>query len=885
MVWGCESPELLITESLAFHDRRVKDTDKDSTGKKIGQNLGDDTTMDQYRIPQGSLFLEFYCPRSRKENNPIAPRELYNVDPSTGEFALDLARMAPAAGGVRMPVWQVALSRSHHPGAPGGPVVNPQDLRNTKPDSVSFQPDDMSLFSSLTPESLDIERYIWFANENPTSVGIGEDDARRIYWNRSGDSDAQIRPCSYAVVGPRQETRIGSQNPVAPVLPPEYLPSEQRILLTPSQVQYFASDGTDRTPALSLVKSAQTIVAAANPPSPAISPEPWVNVSQTAPFGIGVNVTEPLPGADYYQEPTASLSAANGFPFDSYYDYDSATGLFPTEPFDSESARPLAVDGILATKTTQNYKTAFLQRLANPLLPWNPLPPNPANRPAEPINPYITVDWIPIDVTVFNGEDRSGDPDPDDPDPETPAFESRERAGANLNLWSLDTDPPSASTAAGSSDYFTYNVIHSLGYLNEPFGTAGVNHPDGATLVLGSTAPTPEYVGDPAAGPFPWLTWNNRPFASAFELMLVPASSAGRLLHEYSFSASAQIPYHTVPPATNEYENFHAPFGHLLNFYHSDLTAHTSGSAPIHFYSDSADFYRIFDFVDVPSRFVGTEKWYNATQFQPSGNAPDDEWTETFRPPFNKLSRFRDPGKININTIFGEAGTSDQIWQALTYNFPDPTAPSYWRTAWQRVVDSRLGMAPGDSIDNYPTGFAGVFRNSVFGDLAPPTYDPDGVTPPNPNDRLRQYGVQATLLRSTNSKDPAAPGAPLFRVDGPNVTQPYRNQDRNPYFYYEGIERLRNLLTTHSNVYAVWITVGYFEVEPNTPWGSPSGTPAVVDSAHPDGFQLGGEVGEDSGTVQRHRAFYIIDRSIPVAFEPGENHNVDRAVVLRRFIE
>ena len=63
------------------------------------------------------------------------------------------------------------------------------------------------------------------------------------------------------------------------------------------------------------------------------------------------------------------------------------------------------------------------------------------------------------------------------------------------------------------------------------------------------------------------------------------------------------------------------------------------------------------------------------------------------------------------------------------------------------------------------------------------------------------------------------------------------------------------------------------------------GTPAVVDSAHPDGFQLGGEVGEDSGTVQRHRAFYMIDRSIPVAFEPGENHNVDRAVVLRRFIE
>jgi hypothetical protein len=29
----------------------------------------------------------------------------------------------------------------------------------------------------------------------------------------------------------------------------------------------------------------------------------------------------------------------------------------------------------------------------------------------------------------------------------------------------------------------------------------------------------------------------------------------------------------------------------------------------------------------------------------------------------------------------------------------------------------------------------------------------------------------------------------------------------------------------------------------------------------------------------------MVDRSIPVAFEPGENHNVDRAILLRRFIE
>jgi len=106
--------------------------------------------------------------------------------------------------------------------------------------------------------------------------------------------------------------------------------------------------------------------------------------------------------------------------------------------------------------------------------------------------------------------------------------------------------------------------------------------------------------------------------------------------------------------------------------------------------------------------------------------------------------------------------------------------------------------------------------------------------------------------------------------------QQHDNTNRNSELRYKGLQRLENLVTTHSNVYAVWITLGYFEVEPS-PWG--------VNPTHPDGYALGKEVGLDTGEVQRHRAFYVIDRSIPVAFEPGENHNVDRAIVVRRLIE
>jgi hypothetical protein len=70
------------------------------------------------------------------------------------------------------------------------------------------------------------------------------------------------------------------------------------------------------------------------------------------------------------------------------------------------------------------------------------------------------------------------------------------------------------------------------------------------------------------------------------------------------------------------------------------------------------------------------------------------------------------------------------------------------------------------------------------------------------------------------------------------------------------------------------MTVGYFELEP-----------VPVSAVHPDGWALGEEMGMDSGNIKRHRAFYIIDRSIPVGYQPGRDHNVENVIQLRRFIE
>jgi hypothetical protein len=66
--------------------------------------------------------------------------------------------------------------------------------------------------------------------------------------------------------------------------------------------------------------------------------------------------------------------------------------------------------------------------------------------------------------------------------------------------------------------------------------------------------------------------------------------------------------------------------------------------------------------------------------------------------------------------------------------------------------------------------------------------------------------------------------------------------------------RLANTATTRSNVYGVWITVRE-------------------------------SVANDPDSIKLHRAFYIFDRSLPVAFEPGQDHNVWDAVLLRRIIQ
>ncbi len=169
-----------------------------------------------------------------------------------------------------------------------------------------------------------------------------------------------------------------------------------------------------------------------------------------------------------------------------------------------------------------------------------------------------------------------------------------------------------------------------------------------------------------------------------------------------------------------------------------------------------------------------------------------------------------------------------------------------------------------------------LLKNRRFADLTgdqPEFWSADGGSiaamgeiPTNPDDPADD--VFPTLLLSPNLylRGPK----PIEETPAP-IRRGFRYNDpqRNPYFAYQNIMGLSNVTTPRSNVFAVWMTIGFFEIE-----------------EHPvnSGQQaLGVEYGLETGENTRHKAFMIIDRSIPVGFQPGQSLTEEATILLNTF--
>jgi hypothetical protein len=196
----------------------------------------------------------------------------------------------------------------------------------------------------------------------------------------------------------------------------------------------------------------------------------------------------------------------------------------------------------------------------------------------------------------------------------------------------------------------------------------------------------------------------------------------------------------------------------------------------------------LFDAVHVPTRFAGI----HATSLN---DVSTDTGIFNVITPVNQFSSFREPGRVNLNTVVSGTAPLDGVWNA--------------------VVAGRLAnpIKSGSTTD---------FDTTPAHTLA---------------HLLALTGTSTTPLADTADNLPTLSSGTY-----------------NPAQQIYTATRLANTVTPRSNVFAMWVTLR--ESIPNDP-----------------------------DSVKYHRAFYIIDRSIPVGFEMGKDHNVMECVRVRRIIE
>ena len=875
IVWGCERPELLITETLAFHDRRTEDLATESVdtitptygtpsptdmsaAKTTGMSPNKDRDFDQRLRPRGSLFIELYNPWTTQTSNTNAAGYPSAVEAS-GEF-YTLNTGTNTATGVNLnqatpggsPVWRLLI-------VDGNAL---QNLKNFPRSLEPKDPDDPDV--TQQPTAVQIERSIYFVSPG---AAITDNHGQSYFASAALSSTiAPLLPGRYAVVGSAGQPGLNTAT--------QYINTIGRLQST--------SAGAANQDGVSTNVRQIVLAPNANPNTPGqvqvlnnfrSVPEPTAPTQMQYPIAAVIDQTliagVPTPASLSISEPVA------GYPTGPGTGWVAAAGGAGVPGAEGQYSPPLDYPldmkpELLKNGTTPRYKFIHLQRLADPTIDWNAT-----------TNPYRTIDTRPVALTSFNGVTNDLDPNGGNlaSTQGITTFQRGDRDPSTYfnTLWWREAPttliPPLLPGGNGGPTHnYDYSLRHTLGFINSNYGD--YSSASGAPTVILPTdtiagAPaSPAYVGAPKpmqrlpsdVFPFASLIWNNRPFTSATELMLVPKTRSSQLLLEYTMGQPGS--YYVAPPSNAV---LRPPGGHLLNFF--EVTGDGGSNSP-------TAFYRLLEYVHVPSPFIGTETEINPTSttgMAPAELAKEKQLLSQFHPPFNKVSNYREPGRVNINTMpaFDFSGSDSPTWQGIARTTNLLQTPQF-----ALISQSRRGYTPttpGTELganNAWPSFFSNPFRSFGGAQLTLPPLA--GQTP--------RKEAEVTMMRSSDptSTNPAAP--PLFASGLAASGAPYPTAEdptRNAAVLYENFTRLNNLLTTRSNVYAVWITVGYFEV-------TSVGLPTTV---YPDGYQLGQELGSDSGEITRHRAFYMYDRTIPVGFEPGKDHNFDKGILVKRYIE
>lgn len=992
IVWGLERPELVMTETLAWHDRRTDDSGQadsypteDGPDQLKGEGNPMEMDYDQLVRPRGAFFVELYNPwPTNLSANADTHRLQGGPNGSMADAGVDLARThdGTLAGS---PVWRMAIyKRATETKAYPEAEVEAWDPDDPDPKRRPQFPIDRSVyFGDADPDEAngnqdwDADGGAFFHNPGGRPipavrpgrflvVGSGDDDDGDGVYEMSMADRKGERNTNVADPGPRRRIELNTNNVAHKVRMLDAVEGANASAFADTNEGYLVQAPSERSNGVTTDTSYPgdtsqcfTDVAIIDRAVAAVD-EPKNNVSIGDTIKRRLSLSEPAQGYPYkfraaeWDEDDQVYKSQQGAPTAIDIPLDGPLGGGAVldanlqgnpRPFYLKNVDPV-VSRVRDGETNPNvdpgatYSVIYLQRLANPLLPWNPLPGKQGYNDALQVNPYLTVDSTSANLTVFNSRGNDSGEEEDGLDANRPRrqFASHERgytakkqsgnASFMPELWSMETAsgvratsgrngkkieasppnryaPPYLQPALRASNSFWFNALphNTLGFMNRSYFDPNEQN-------VGNANDNEAKKVKPRK-PFPWLSWNNRPYVSGNELLLAPRSRSSKILRDFTTTEGAdQSPYTTEldpTPAVNSTDKF--PFGHLENYFYAGPTG-TASSTLTHGVPQNLS--RVLDYVTAPSLFAGTQSWLNpeamAVTLQERQNGPmqPDDSRYNRQSPFNTVSEYREPGRVNLNTIStqyldrdsqgNEDGTvgNASAWYGLHHGassrdgmdangtrarkvHPGPKASEF--TATRRGYGSQ-GLSP-----NWPTIFGNPFRSQDTGGLVPlPTMVRDGL--------------DASLYRTIDGTAGATAkrsGDHLVAA----VTDSYFDEaKRNPYFRYQPISRLGSMVTTRSNVYAVWVTIGFFEVE-EIQNGDPllakfTGGNANLDQAranplfsrvYPEGVTLSQEVGAETGDTQRLRGFYILDRSIPAGFEPGKNVNVENVIRLKRKIE
>ena len=193
---------------------------------------------------------------------------------------------------------------------------------------------------------------------------------------------------------------------------------------------------------------------------------------------------------------------------------------------------------------------------------------------------------------------------------------------------------------------------------------------------------------------------------------------------------------------------------------------------------------------------------------------------------------------------------------------PQPAPGALRRSAM--AAGPRYGALTNSVVNLYWPSSAATATGNSAAPRRPCTLSPPGRPPPAANNE-----IGSTTSPTRNASHYLGSAATATRADN----------RQHPYWRTEHLQRIINQTTVRTHQYAVWITIGFFQVKRQGDLGMFATSPQLAFDI------MGPEIGAANGKTTRYRGFMLVDRLQLAGFNPATTSNFRAAVVYRKRIQ